>query len=181
MKLVAPPHCLQYYTGTHGVIKSFNYDYDEEELSNDRNEGYPNDVDYMMCIRKEPGFCSVTYELSSDADGTLPFAIGTGAEHINGFTPQWPVVAECRDDFIVIGGMRLCSGVNKISGDNTEIPDNGLLRLTNRQENGLGNHSSIHRTVMTDSTPGPFQIRFVSNGAKNARGFHIGYRQNPCK
>ena len=134
----------------------------------------------MMCIRKEPGFCSITYELSSDADGTLPFAIGSGAEQITGFTAQWPVVAECRDDFIVIGGMRLCSGVNKPNADNSEHQD-GLLRLTNRQENGLGNSSSIHRTVMTDSTPGPFQIRFVSNHAKNARGFHIGYRQNPCK
>ncbi|XP_054154110.1 uncharacterized protein LOC128952702 [Oppia nitens] len=178
---IAPPHCLQYYGGTHGVIKSFNYDYSEDDLGADRNEGYPNDVDYMICIRKEPGFCSITYELSSDADGTLPFAIGSGAHQMTPYNSQWPVVAECRDDFIVIGGMRLCSGVGKLNADGSELADNGLLKLTNRQDNAFGNTSAVHRTVMTDTTPGPFNIRFVSNNANNARGFHIGYRQNPCK
>ena len=138
----------------------------------------------MMCIKKEAGFCSITYELLSDSEGVMPFAIGSGADVGQGQS-SWPVIAECRDDYIVIGGMRLCSGNAKQTPDGVGAGisepsnDSGLTRLTGRQ--GFVSNNTIHKTVITDSTPGPFMIRFVSNHAKNAKGFHIGFRQNPCK
>ena len=41
----------------------------------------------------------------------------------------------------------------------------------------------LHQNYLmtTDSTPGPFQLRFVSNSVNNAKGFYLAYRQNPCK
>lgn len=92
-KLKAPPNCLQYLTGTYGTIKSFNYQVSSSSSSSyarGRNNldastnvvssttGYPNDLDYSICFKKEPGFCSITYELASTGDGRLsPFEIGT--------------------------------------------------------------------------------------------------------
>jgi hypothetical protein len=43
------------------------------------------------------------------------------------------------------------------------------------------NPAELQGSIITDTTSGPFLLRFVSNNARNARGFHIDYRQNPCK
>lgn len=40
---------------------------------------------------------------------------------------------------------------------------------------------AANHLMAIDSTPGPFQLRFVSNGVNNARGFYLAYRQNPCR
>ena len=92
-KLKAPPNCLQYLTGTYGSIKSFNYQGQvasgsstnslprgRNAISSDQlsNTGYPNDLDYSICFKKEPGFCSITYELATTSDNRLaPFEIGS--------------------------------------------------------------------------------------------------------
>ncbi|PRD29764.1 UNVERIFIED_CONTAM: hypothetical protein NCL1_28428 [Trichonephila clavipes] len=102
----APPHCLQYHRGTRGAIKSFNYD--EPGLL---GMGYPNNMDYVICIRKEPGFCSITYQLSSEGRSVAPFAVGAlpGAPNAAvGLTG--PVAAECHDDYVLFTGIRVCSG-----------------------------------------------------------------------
>ncbi|CAL1276939.1 unnamed protein product, partial [Larinioides sclopetarius] len=102
----APPHCLQYHTGTRGAIKSFNYD--EPGLL---GLGYPNNMDYVICIRKEPGFCSITYQLSSEGRSVAPFAVGAlpGATN-TATTLTGPVAAECHDDYVLFTGIRVCSG-----------------------------------------------------------------------
>ncbi|XP_076316289.1 uncharacterized protein LOC143228807 [Tachypleus tridentatus] len=157
---VVPLHCLQYYTGTHGVIKSFNYDEDGSSV----HQGYPNNLDYTICLKKESGFCSVSYELSSDVAGIKPFGVGSVTASSSS-TVTAPVVATCPEDFLVIGGIRLCSGrvaasTSIVRGRETNITTSKLL---------------------TDSTPGPFLVRFVSDNGKNARGFNLQYRLNPCK
>ncbi|RWS16476.1 uncharacterized protein B4U79_01361 [Dinothrombium tinctorium] len=168
---LAPSHCLQYYTGTYGVIKSFNYD--SPFLESDSSTGYPNDIDYIMCIKKESGFCSISYDLSSNGDGISPFAVGSSSETEKSL---WrPIVAQCRDDYLTIGGIRLCSG--KLNGH----PYEEQLESLSRQDTTILNATLAYPTVITDTTPGPFVIRFVSNNANNARGFNLTYRQNPCK
>lgn len=366
----APAHCLQYYMGTHGTIKSFNYD-DEHllaqsssnfaELMNQQIDnnglsisgptapyglhfnanqqsnmgqlqqrqhhpqshnllaatnrygmgfnsdfygGYPNDLDYTMCIRKESGFCSITYQLSRGELGLQPFAVGQSSLFANGLGANenltsgslgsWhPVSTECRDDYLLIGGVRLCSGstngqlayqpspidasiqfaqngtvlssagVNQASlqyqqlqnqynllmqqlsrvqqlqqqqsNNYTSVANNSGLQQSQLQAGGNpssqnnnnleqqqtaivqqammiqqqlsqlslmngntnylnqqtntgngrlpneGQFSDLQGAIITDTTSGPFILRFVSNTARNARGFHIDYRQNPCK
>lgn len=391
----APAHCLQYYMGTHGTIKSFNYDdetstnlqssasvydllqqanqqqdvinnggppyglqfanngqlqqrqqilaaavsagnnpnryniYGSTSNSNNNNNlgqydlfgGYPNDLDYTMCIRKESGFCSITYQLSRNEQGLQPFAVGHSLfgglnETAIGHSTNWhPVSTECRDDYLLIGGVRLCSGISSSNQYNVPIVGTGLpfvdnpngasiqfaqngtvlnsaginqaglnqvqlqhqlqnqynllmqqlTRLQQQQQqvtgnvsystNGLtssgtnqivgqqqqqqqtgslgSNNNSLEQqqaailqqamfiqqqlnqlasnnvnannnsynsnnfsnnrfptgqypdtqggAIITDTTSGPFLLRFVSNMARNARGFQIDYRQNPCK
>ncbi|RWS31051.1 uncharacterized protein B4U80_06090 [Leptotrombidium deliense] len=167
---LAPSHCLQYYTGTHGVIKSFNYDLSFSE--NEATVGYPNDIDYIMCVRKESGFCSISYDLSSNGDGISPFAVGASSETEKSL---WrPIVAQCRDDYLTMGGIRLCSGRLNVAVDEH-------LDSLSRQEATIVNATLAYPSVITDTTPGPFVIRFVSNNVHNARGFNLTYRQNPCK
>ena len=109
----APPHCLQYHRGTRGSIKSFNYD--EPGLL---GQGYPNNMDYVICIRKEPGFCSITYQLFAEGRNVAPFAVGAlpgSTSAVSALTG--PVAAECLDDYVLFTGIRVCSG--RVSGAGT--------------------------------------------------------------
>lgn len=401
----APSHCLQYYMGTNGAIKSFNYDDDfnvyqqQQQLVNQQDGtsimvdnyslasinsgqfapystnqltssltntgqqqrnpfgslqnpgwaqaatnrfgttgydisqqqqqtdwpitggGYPNDLDYSMCIRKESGFCSITYLLSrTDLGLTQPFAIGhqlltsstldNFANLVNNDTHQHQTIplgdnllsTECRDDYLLIGGVRLCSGnaaltgsggnlrgqqqqqlqqqlqlqsqqqASFVNGTSSSLPlslassggtqqqslgavwlsnlreqqsilQQQLVRLQQQKQHqqygptNQGNHTNISivsannnnnslpqtnnsadldqqqqqlqaqlqslmilqqqlisqqqqqqyndqqssGVIITDDTSGPFILRFVSNMARNARGFNLEYRQNPCE
>ena len=162
--LLAPPHCLQYYTGTHGSIKSFNYD------TKDPLEGYPNDNDYIMCVKKEGGFCSISYELSSEGSKMVNFAVGSNGPEEKSIGATRPIVSDCVDDYITIGGMRLCSGrIGRSMMDDDRLGEYSV------------NTSLSYPSIVTDETPGPFLIRFVSNQINNAKGFYLSYRQNPCK
>ncbi|UXI16576.1 homeobox protein Nkx-2.2 [Sarcoptes scabiei] len=294
-KKLAPSHCLQYYEGTQGTIKSFNYDNDEQEAMqsnlnrqdsiNSITEGYPNNVDYMICIRKETGFCSISYEFMSDFSGAvLPFSVGLSPNQFfkrNGFaspnsnenspfkTYSTVPSNQCDDDYLIVSGMKVCTriidttivddvgndkentivNVNRPTefpevlitpGNITENRNNELIDEFNHRNrrqaelfqdslskryrwmmnggafgsgfnknspnsNGAGNgnlqnnYRNLHHQQLqqqsqqklavhhqnylmaTDSTPGPFQLRFVSNSINNAKGFYLSYRQNPCK
>ncbi|OTF73225.1 hypothetical protein BLA29_007990, partial [Euroglyphus maynei] len=127
-----PSHCLQYYEGTQGTIKSFNYDSDEltnrNDISNVLNEGYPNNVDYMICIRKETGFCSISYEFMSDPSGAVfPFSVGLSSNqfskriglHQADDYGQWPTgkmystvqTTQCDDDYLIVSGTKVCTKI----------------------------------------------------------------------
>lgn len=176
---LAPSHCLQYYTGTHGTIKSFNYD--QKAAVNSSREGYPNDIDYIMCVRKEAGFCSITYELATSNTGVLPFAIGAPAAKVTtGRGPQ-PLVSFCKDDYLIIGGLRLCSATLQAQDGHIHITDGGSYHKTETQIGTLLNATYAFPALITDATPGPFIVRFVTSQAGTARGFNLNYRQNPCK
>ncbi|XP_076308485.1 uncharacterized protein LOC143223895 [Tachypleus tridentatus] len=64
----APPGCLQYYTGATNVIKSFNFN------ENPSGVHFLNNIFYSICIRRELGRCSITYQ----AEGRNGFNIGPG-------------------------------------------------------------------------------------------------------
>ncbi|XP_064464049.1 uncharacterized protein LOC135375245 [Ornithodoros turicata] len=160
----APSHCLQYFWGTHGMVRSFNY----EENGGVHHQGYPNDLDYVVCLRKEPGFCSVTYEVASEETtrGHAAFGVGTvSSQRDSAHLTSSPIAAECPDDYLVIAGVRMCSGQLDVDVDQRYTRDLNVTGLS----------------LITDSTPGPFLMRFVSNHVNNARGFKLHYRQNPCK
>ncbi|KAH7641544.1 uncharacterized protein LOC124493204 [Dermatophagoides farinae] len=274
----APAHCLQYYEGTQGTIKSFNYDSDElanrNDLSNVLNEGYPNNVDYMICIRKETGFCSISYEFMSDPSGAVfPFSVGLSSNqfskriglHQTDDYGRWTTgkmystvqTTQCDDDYLIVSGTKVCTKIvdslddqsNNSAKENIEPtePSSSLSSLEDlitpgnisenrpNRKNGHDNRNGdllehlgsdlsgeveelrrhhrqvelfkdvltrryrwmmsspmilrkdslkrLHQNYLmtTDSTPGPFQLRFVSNSVNNAKGFYLAYRQNPCK
>ncbi|KAL1494361.1 hypothetical protein ABEB36_009972 [Hypothenemus hampei] len=48
-----PPGCLQFFTGTTGVVQTMNFADNGRHLANQ---------DYNICIRQEEGYCSIAYE-----------------------------------------------------------------------------------------------------------------------
>ena len=205
----APPHCLQYLTGTHGRFKSFNYDFSPvlssspvqpaaqipsspspsltSNLLPGFGEGYPNDIDYMICLKKEPGFCSVTYELATQDSKLLPFGIGFyfGGEKkiLQGRQIVQQPILQCNEDYLTIGGIRICSStIPSFPDGQSFVSDIGSGIQKSETSTGLVFNATLAApTLLTDSTPGPFLARFVSNKAFNAKGFYIFFRQNPCK
>ncbi|PNF20685.1 hypothetical protein B7P43_G03027, partial [Cryptotermes secundus] len=108
--LEAPRNCFQYYRGVQGSIESFNY-----QAMKGSNlpiiPGYMNNLNYAICIHKEPGYCSVTYT-STAPDGTAyPFQLTNVDQDGHPLIPPGQAGAEifnCPDDYIVINGIRLC-------------------------------------------------------------------------
>lgn len=49
----APAGCMQYFTGTQGVIQTFNFAENGRHLANQN---------YRACVRQETGMCSIQYE-----------------------------------------------------------------------------------------------------------------------
>ncbi|BET03076.1 Hypothetical protein NTJ_15894 [Nesidiocoris tenuis] len=155
-RLLAPKHCLQYYTETEGFIRSFNYQPDLRSAS-----GYLNNLDYAICIRKGEEMCSVMYsnEFNNfenpfdinnvDADGSLTVPVGeAGAEVFN-----------CPDDFLAIRSVRLCG--QKVN-DASVQPD------------------FTQNAPVIDSSSGPFVVSFVTDRSISGLGFFLRYKQFPC-
>lgn len=53
----APSGCLQYFTGSEGMIQTFNFAENGRHLANQ---------DYKACVRQETGMCSIAYEPCDD-------------------------------------------------------------------------------------------------------------------
>ncbi|KAG1699830.1 hypothetical protein GQR58_005415 [Nymphon striatum] len=113
----APDNCLQYFTGASGSIKSINY----ATTGAVADTGYLNDLRYNICIRKEMGFCDISYTnpagmtFSIDAD---PTAVGAGVGD-----------AECTQDFLIIESERYCADF--LNTDTTATADGAIPDTTN--------------------------------------------------
>ena len=113
----SPPNCLQYHYDLNGEFKSFNFDYYTQS-----NARYLRSLDYAICFRKLPGFCSVTFSMPKygapvDQDVTQASNRPTGKYFsiVNrvaagiGNGGSGPV--KCPDDYLVIGTSRFCGTV----------------------------------------------------------------------
>ena len=59
--LQAPSGCLQYFEEPTATIESFNF--------NMNDSPYPANLDYAICIRKQPGFCGIYLGQATPSDG----------------------------------------------------------------------------------------------------------------
>ncbi|KAM7354515.1 uncharacterized protein ACRADG_006165 [Cochliomyia hominivorax] len=103
----APAGCLQYFTGTEGVLQTFNFADNGRHLANQ---------DYRICMRQEMDMCSIVYQpcdqesfrigpsLSNSINGATninQFGMeqqiqndGTNSDNNNGMNPQMQVLAD---------------------------------------------------------------------------------------
>eukprot|EP00095_Tigriopus_kingsejongensis_P006832 maker-scaffold82_size396747-snap-gene-2.33 protein:Tk06832 transcript:maker-scaffold82_size396747-snap-gene-2.33-mRNA-1 annotation:"hypothetical protein SINV_00302" len=154
----APPDCLQYFTGSMGKIKTFNFD--DPATSHLANQKY------SACIRQELGHCCVKYTVCDNVDSA--FTLSTEEEEAR-------TDADCLLDYIGIqGGSQACEklpsvSANKFCGQKLAAVDN--------EENGI---------VCTCSAP--FAITINTDGLAddedvdgtndvNSRGACLRYRQ----
>merc|ERR1712110_750684 len=61
-RTLPPTGCLQYYTGTTGQLRSFNF------LASSSSYQHLNDQYYKICIRREERYCRIGYTQSTDPD-----------------------------------------------------------------------------------------------------------------
>ncbi|ODN04163.1 hypothetical protein Ocin01_02497 [Orchesella cincta] len=151
----APSHCLQHFEGTMGVVTSFNYD---SALS----PQYLNNLNYAICIRKEAGFCSITYTNLVPDGQYFPFQVVNADPQGNLLLPSGQAgvgIRNCPDDFIILNGIRLCG---------------------ERLNDGSKSTLLMDDAPVTDATNGPFTVMVRTNEIDVGGGFAIYYRQNPC-
>ncbi|KAK9874338.1 hypothetical protein WA026_002688 [Henosepilachna vigintioctopunctata] len=156
---MTPNNCLQYYTGTSGVISSFNYD--QALMLSRSTPSYFNNLNYAICIRREAGYCSITY--TNVMNGLeYPFQFVNFAA--NGQPTVMPGQAgietfDCPNDYIVINGVRLCGY---------------------KLNDGTVNQDLTMNAPVTDNSMGPIVIQVRTNENAVGRGFKLFYTQNRC-
>ncbi|CAH1112018.1 unnamed protein product [Psylliodes chrysocephalus] len=156
--ICVPDNCLQIYEGVTGTISSFNYD--QASMLNRSVPGYFNNLNYAICIRRTPGYCSITY--TNVLNGVeYPFNL---VNFINGMSTVPSNMAgsdiiDCPNDYIVIDSTRLC-GYKFNDGSVTS-------------------NLSLNAAV-TDRNLGPIVIPVRTNAAAVGYGFKLFYTQNRC-
>lgn len=166
----APSGCLQYFTGTAGTIKSFNWG----DGTGTCSAGcWTQSQDYYACVRKESGMCSIQY---------VPTTVTSGDafDLTNGATTQLVDADNCvtiapGNGFIEIPNVRISSASNGADiaggiycGEVLSVP----LAII-----AIG----VNSGVVSDSPR--FNIRVVAeNGAaqNELSGFSLDYAQMPC-
>ncbi|XP_042875586.1 uncharacterized protein LOC122255519 isoform X2 [Penaeus japonicus] len=151
-------NCLQYFTGSQGTFSTFNY------VPNLPSQ-YLNNLNYATCIRKEAGFCSIVYT-TTPTSATQSFELVNFVISPTGVATSVVPAGEagtgliqCPDDFVILAGTRLCG--DRLN-DGSAVPT--------RTDNG----------PVTDTTNGPFIVRFRSNGRNAGQGYQLSYQQIPC-
>ncbi|XP_034234315.1 uncharacterized protein LOC117641260 [Thrips palmi] len=144
-----------YHDGHAGLVQSFGY-------LGPGLGSYTNNLNYAVCIRKEAGFCSVTYTTESTNGTSMPFQLLNVDQDGAPTIPPGQAGAEvfnCPNDYIAINGIRLCG---------ERLNDASL------------DQDYTHNSPVTDSGSGPFVLPVRSNGNLTGRGFSLSYRQIAC-
>merc|ERR1712029_1140889 len=100
--LGGPPGCLQYYTGTTGVVTTFGYLSSNTATTTSSSTTHLQNQNYQVCVRRSSGMCYICWA-AWDTDGTaasftsfgLSLAIDADADNSNQGT-------QCTTDYIVI-------------------------------------------------------------------------------
>ncbi|XP_034661338.1 uncharacterized protein LOC117896911 [Drosophila subobscura] len=158
---LAPNNCLQYFTETEGIIKSFNYDMDGSIVDN-REATYFNNLNYAICMSRMRNVCSVSYNTEQLGGDQPDFQIVNKDEAENDLVSDGQAGAgifNCPDDFIAINSVPLCG---ERFNDGRETED-----------------FTMHATVR-DTAAGPIILPFRTDAEYVGRGFRLLYRQELC-
>ena len=100
--LGGPPGCLQYYTGTTGVVTNYGYHSSNTATTTSASSTHLQNQNYQVCVRRSSGMCYICWA-AWDTDGTaasfssfgLSLSIASDADNSNQGT-------QCTTDYIVI-------------------------------------------------------------------------------
>ena len=56
-----PPGCLQYYTGTTGLVKTYAYGTSNTASSTSESTTHLQNQNYNVCVRREKGYCYICW------------------------------------------------------------------------------------------------------------------------
>ena len=95
-KLLPPTGCLQYFTGTTGFM--YNYGWQGSTVNGASTTAHLSDQDYTMCIRREEGYCSMSYS----ATATTGFSVSTSPATVSAIFGD----VACTTDYLRIPGLQ---------------------------------------------------------------------------
>lgn len=145
----APTGCLQYFTNPTGTIESFNFGH------------YLNNLDYAICIDRQPDTCRIIYT-SSDAN----FGIEAGVPS----TMPGVGDVQCNADYLLLPG-------GSQTGEST-TKDRYCGGVLSYSENVFTSQPVISKGN------GPLVIRFHSDNVHHTtlkEGFRVKYEQSPTE
>lgn len=158
----APVGCLQYYTETNDLIRSFNYDGSASSIGTTRQIA---NMNYGVCIRRADGYNGITWRMPSDERYAFTLTENTDvvSETIIGTSHTSSKGDQCSTDYVVIPG-----GLYK--DDETDNEEHHADRYC-----GLG----FPYSVSTSSQP--FVLHVKTNGNEEMDqgnlGFSLHYQQ----
>jgi len=164
--LRAPSGCLQYMTGTSGMIYNFGWSSASSTTgASDATAVHQNNQQYTICIRKQEGYCSTEYWAE-----TPGFAVSanTAAEAVYGDT--------CEEDYITIPGLKVTPATAATA----------LVAEIGDRVCGLGwtyADPAVASTLVTYTKPFSVGVNFNSDdetSTDSQNGFAILYTQKAC-
>jgi hypothetical protein len=154
--------CLQWFTGTTGYIKSFNYD-GGYHLANQY---------YTSCIRAERGYCEISYSSVSTTSFQISEITPTASP-----SPAGVLGDSCTTDYIILVGSAISTSENV----NYDRFCGSLLVASSSTTTTVA-------TVVTSKLPFLVTVNFDGTeldedspaGTEWSKGFYIYYSQSSC-
>uniref|UniRef100_T1IHV2 CUB domain-containing protein n=1 Tax=Strigamia maritima TaxID=126957 RepID=T1IHV2_STRMM len=187
---IAPSGCFQYYTGTSGSFRSFNYDANF-------NSGYQRELNYGTCMRRESGFCGIRYTTAGAFQvGVADKDIPATATRPYGHSAANNNVREEEEEDLVYDnedGEEDAHRVRRRAAP--EVCPSDFLLIPNAFEEGkpIANNKfcgtkfnpeqGANAEAVVSSRIMPFVTYFFSDtntANKKGRGFYINWQQTPC-
>ena len=175
-KSLPPAGCLQYFMGSEGQVKSFNFGVGI--VNREQGESLQ-DQHYTVCIRHELGYCSIGWIQDQVAIDAFKISKPSTNYEAN-------VGTLCYQDFVQIpggsnGGRGLCDcgGPSGSTGNTMPSCDNycgGSLNCNNKAV------SAAASEIISSKLPFVLGVNFNSAepAASDNRGFFMHYRQYLC-
>merc|ERR1711990_20132 len=168
----APTDCVQYYTGTSGNVKSYNFA-GSQMLSS---------MSYDNCIRQEKGYCRIQWQQNA-ASTPDPFQLDTAVAATNAGNALGGVYNAIAYP-CVLAYVKIPEGTA-----NTNVLLNGLAYQNEWCGSDLGNTvtppitpsvSSAITSARTPFTLGVWTTSAAQNAGPANSGFSLDYNQLPC-
>lgn len=165
--------CLQYFTGSSGTVKTFNWDDNQASLEHLNNQKY------QVCIRQESGYCTIGWKQSSDPDS---FKISRAIGALNSLnTIGCETNTQNQYDFVLIP-----------NGNDFGIYSSNCKAHPATTMNSIDKYcggtltcisgTAVQAEVVSNVRPFTLGVQFndEENAAHNNRGFKLNYQQKIC-
>ena len=93
-----PPGCLQYYTGTTGLVKTFGYLTSNSATATSSSTAHLQNQNYEVCVRRAGGYCYICWASWNSIAASASFGLSTTT--IDGIKSA--VGTECFRDYVTV-------------------------------------------------------------------------------
>jgi len=185
-----PPGCLQYFTGTSGTVKSFNFNPSNTNAATDTSTTHLQNQHYEICFRRESGYCYICYIPFNSITGAGTSSFGLGVATADNAIAKSNVGTTCIADYIVIP-QGTTSAIASSTAVSATAVERYCGRYLNTATNTAGNVSICSRIypfrigVVTDNTElctavDMTQLCEADTAPGGIIGFALNYVQSSC-